>query len=255
MSRITTYREGVPCWADLTTPDVTASKDFYGELFGWTYQDTGEEGGGYQLATRHGIRVAGIAPGQPGQETGAAWLTYLAADDVDQVTARIREAGGTVRLEPTDVTDQGRMAIAVDPAGAPFGLWQGRSHGGSGLANEPGAFTWNENLSTDPATARAFYRQVFGYEYEPLPDLDYSVIKVAGHPAGGIGAQPPAIPEGTPSFWNTYFAAADTDQSCARIIELGGRILVEPVGTPYGRMAVGRDNVGASFCLIAAPKG
>ena len=35
----TTYASGEPCWADLQTPDVDAAKDFYGRLFGWTYQD------------------------------------------------------------------------------------------------------------------------------------------------------------------------------------------------------------------------
>ncbi|GAA2228667.1 MULTISPECIES: VOC family protein [Kitasatospora] len=254
MSRITTYREGVPCWTDLTTPDVTAGKQYYGELFGWKYEDTGEAGGGYQLATLHGLRVAGIGPRQPGDQAPPRWTAYLAADDVDQVATRIREAGGTVLMEPTDVTDQGRMAMAADPAGAAFGLWQGKSHGGSGLANEPGTFTWNENLSTDPATARSFYQQVFGYEYEAMPDMDYTVAKVAGNPVGGIGEQPSGVPAGAPSFWNTYFSVADTDRCCSRVVELGGRVEVEPFDTPYGRVAVVRDDLGAAFCLISQPE-
>ena len=33
-------------------------------------------------------------------------------------------------MEPMDVTDVGRMAVAVDPAGAVFGVWQARAFRG-----------------------------------------------------------------------------------------------------------------------------
>ena len=34
MSERTSYEPGVPSWADLSTPDVDASKRFYAGLFG-----------------------------------------------------------------------------------------------------------------------------------------------------------------------------------------------------------------------------
>jgi predicted enzyme related to lactoylglutathione lyase len=213
------------------------------------------------LATLRGEQVAGIGPqqpsrpGQPAQPS--AWTTYLWADDADRTAGKIEEAGGRLLMPPFEVMDQGRMAIAADPAGAVFGIWQGRKHKGSGLANESGTFVWNENLSTDPNAARDFYQRIFGYEYEPVeePSIDYTMIKVAGRPAGGIGEQPPAIPEGVPSLWNTYFAVTDTDEAAATIQKLGGQMLVEPNDTPYGRMAVARDNAGASFSVVTMPEG
>jgi predicted enzyme related to lactoylglutathione lyase len=253
MPEITAYREGVPCWVDLSAPDVARAMQFYGGLFGWDFTDTGEAGRGYQLATLGGRQVAGIGPKQPDQPGPSAWTTYLWADDADQVVSRVRAAGGTVLMGPVDVMDQGRVAIAADPAGAVFGIWQGTAHRGAQLGNEPGAFTWNENLSTDPAAARDFYQSVFGYEYEQLPDpsLDYVVIRVADRPVAGIGNQPPMVPAGTPSFWNVYFAVADTDRTVSRTQELGGQILVQPTDSPHGRLAVARDNGGAAFCVIA----
>lgn len=38
---------GAPCWIDLYTSDPDASRSFYGDLFGWTSEDAGEEFGGY----------------------------------------------------------------------------------------------------------------------------------------------------------------------------------------------------------------
>ncbi|MFE0462033.1 VOC family protein [Kitasatospora sp. NPDC058965] len=250
---MTEYREGVPCWVDLDAPDADRACAFYHDLFGWEFTDTGEPGGHYRIATLRGRRVAGVTAVPP--EVPSNWITYLAADDADQVAARIRDAGGHLLREPFDVMDAGRAALAKDPAGAVFGLWQGREHGGSGLANESGSFTWNENLSNDPRTARIFYTQIFGYDYDEIPGLDYTVIKVHGAPAGGIGELPSMLPPGAESFWSTYFAVTDTDMAAARVVELGGEVLVPPTDSPYGRLAVVHDDAGAFFCVISAPRG
>ena len=63
MSERTSYEPGVPSWADLTSPDVEASKRFYSGLFGWDAQDAGpaEETGGYAMFTLRGRNVAGLS--------------------------------------------------------------------------------------------------------------------------------------------------------------------------------------------------
>ena len=33
------YVQGTPNWIDLSTSDQGAAKEFYGELFGWTFDD------------------------------------------------------------------------------------------------------------------------------------------------------------------------------------------------------------------------
>ena len=48
-----------------------------------------------------------------------------------------------------EVLTAGRFAVAEDPAGSVFSLWQPGDHAGAGLVNEPGAFTWNELATTD----------------------------------------------------------------------------------------------------------
>lgn len=257
MAEMTRYSEGVPCWVDLGAPDVDRAKEFYAPLFGWDYADTGEETGHYQLALLRGLPVAGIMQQQPESPGPSAWTTYLWTEDADGTAKRIQDGGGALLFEPMDVTDQGRMAIASDPAGAVFGLWQGREHKGAGLANEPGSITWNDNLSTDPLAAREFYASVFGYGYEVVPapwdeSAEYAMIKVDDRPVGGIAGQPPMVPDGTPSFWNTYFSVADADAAVRAVEQGGGRVLV-PVGpAPYGRQAVVRDNGGAGFMLVDA---
>ena len=84
------------------------------------------------------------------------WNTYIATDDVDATAAKVVAAGGTMLLEPFDVMDAGRMAVAFDPTGGGFGLWQSGRHTGAQLANEPNALIWNELQTGDREAANAF---------------------------------------------------------------------------------------------------
>ena len=64
-----------------------------------------------------------------------------------------------------DVFDSGRMAFIVDPTGAQLGLWQPKNHIGAGIVNTVGAMCWNELLTRDAQTAKAFYSAIFGWEF------------------------------------------------------------------------------------------
>ena len=60
-----------------------------------------------------------------------------------------------------------------------------------------------------------------------------------------------AIPNSRdPAHWSVYFGSADTDATLARTVELGGRVVVGAEDTPYGRLAVAADPMGASFQLM-----
>ena len=111
MAERTSYEPGTPSWVDLTTPDLEASLRFYGELFGWEFEDAGEEAGHYHQALLRGKRVAGIGPNPPGSPPMTFWSTYFSGSDVDAHAKAITEAGGTVSFGPTDVMDQGRMLV------------------------------------------------------------------------------------------------------------------------------------------------
>ena len=93
------------------------------------------------------------------------WMTYLATSDADATAAKIKHAGGELVMEAMDVMDVGRMAVAIDPAGAVFGLWQAHTFPGAQVVNEPGAMCWNEQMSRDFEGSKAFYAAVFDYEY------------------------------------------------------------------------------------------
>ena len=255
VTRDTAWPAGTPCWVDLGAGDTAGAKAFYSGLFGWEIQEGPPEAGEYSLCAVGGRPVAGIGPKPGPPQTPPAWITYIASDDADETVRKIGAAGGKVMMGPVDVMDAGRMAVAADPGGAVFGVWQARGHSGAGLANEPGSLTWNENMSRDFDANAAFYRAVFGYDLGDMSSdgFRYATIDVDGRPVGGLGELDRDFPPEVPASWATYFGVADADAAVARAVELGGSVVRPAWDTPYGRMAVLADGQGAVFAIMSSP--
>ncbi|WP_322780198.1 VOC family protein, partial [Frankia sp. Cas4] len=118
MAEFMSYPAGTPCWVDLGSLDLEASRSFYSGLLGWEAQEVPDPGaGGYTMFTLRGKLVAGLGPlfgeGQP-----PTWNTYISVDDVDKTAEAVLGAGGRVLAGPMDVMEAGRMAVFTDPAGA-----------------------------------------------------------------------------------------------------------------------------------------
>jgi predicted enzyme related to lactoylglutathione lyase len=114
---------GAYAWADLITPDKDRAKEFYGDLFGWTGEDQGEEFGNYTLVKRGDEGLAGMMnPMQPGQPP--VWMPYFAADDVEATTKAATDAGAQVMVPPTPIPTVGTFSVIADPQGAVFALLQ-----------------------------------------------------------------------------------------------------------------------------------
>lgn len=257
VNRDTAWPEGTPCWVDLGVPDIKKAIDYYSAQFGWDIPLGGEEVGGYSVATIGGRQVAGVGPKMGGEQQPTMWTTYLAVDDADATAAKIKGAGGQIIMEPMDVMDLGRMAVAMDTTGGAFGIWQSRKHTGFQVANVPGSVTWNEHMSHDWETAKKFYEAVFGYEFEDMSGegFSYATLKIGGNMVGGIGGYPQEVPAGVPGSWTVYFGTADTDAAAATATRIGGTQEHAPVDTPYGRMAMVADDQGARYSLMSVQAG
>ena len=258
------YIPGVPCWIDTTQPDPEAAAKFYGELFGWELEETmpADAPGNYLQARLKGGLVAAISSQM---ESGpAVWNTYIWVDDADETAAKVREAGGTVAMEPFDIFDSGRMAWFADPEGAAFGVWQPKAHRGAQVVNEPGSVNFNGLHTRDLEGAKAFYGAVFGWEALPmgmwaLPAYgDHLEALNPGTRArtaelGGpsrfeeVVAAVTEIADDTPVHWDVTFGVADADATASRAAELGGTVLVPPFDAPWIRGTVIRDPQGATF--------
>jgi predicted enzyme related to lactoylglutathione lyase len=248
---------GTPVWIDLSTSDIAAASTFYRGLFGWNVPPGNESFGGYTMAFLDDAQVGGLMPKGP-DEAGMpdAWTIYLASDDAEASSAAVKTAGGSVVMEPMDVGDFGRMAIATDPAGALFGIWQPNTHTGFGVVNEKSAPVWFELLSRDFPASTAFYPAAFGVEVASMGEGDegpgYKTINAGGGQRAGImDAANGVLPDGVPSNWSVCFGVEDTDAAVARAQELGGNVIAPPSDTSWGRFAMLADPTGAIFTIIS----
>jgi predicted enzyme related to lactoylglutathione lyase len=247
------YRPGTFSWTDLSTTDQEGAKAFYGELLGWQAEDVPVgEGITYTMMSIDGKNVAAVSPLRADQrEQGIPpfWMSYVTVDDADAVAARVGELGGTVLAEPFDVLEAGRMAVLQDPQGAVFAIWQPRESIGAELVNAPGALTLNQLNTSDPEAAGRFYSDLFGWQVEPLEEVDQPYWRISNQGTLNAGMMN-LPPDGeAPPHWLVYFATEDLEASTRHISERGGEVVVPPMPVPAGRIAVTRDPQGAYFAL------
>jgi predicted enzyme related to lactoylglutathione lyase len=254
MPRRTAYAQGTPSWVDLQTTDASAAKSFYGGLFGWQFDDQPmPDGPPYSMALKNGEVVAGLytqSADMAAQGVPPMWSTYIAVDNVDSATQRVKSAGGQVLMPPSDVMDSGRMSFVADPSGAAVGLWQAKGHIGATLVNEPGTVIWNELITSNGEAAFAFYSEVLGLraEVSDMGGNPYTLFKAGD--AMVAGSMPPPM-EGIPNHWHVYFAVEDIDAALTKARELGANVVNGPYPTPIGPMATLSDPQGAMFSLFA----
>lgn len=257
MSELSKYTPGQFSWVDLMAPDRDASKQFYGELFGWEAVDEPTDQG--TVYTEFRIREKKIAGmGQMSDEMKAAgappvWSSYVSVDNADATAARVGELGGQVVMPVMQVMTVGRMAIFTDPEGAAFSIWEPGDHIGAEIVNEPGALCWNELATRDVTAAKTFYQALFGWECvtEDEGPSPYTEISLAGRANGGMLAIDASFPAEMPASWSPYFAVANCPETAERIQSLGGQVVAGPVEIPAGVFAACVDPQGAHFSVIA----
>jgi predicted enzyme related to lactoylglutathione lyase len=117
---------GDVAWTELFTRDVSRAKQFYGEVFGWTYDSFVMEGYEYTVAKTPEAAVVGISPVEVGpvNTTQAYWLSTVEVDDVDAAVATAAGLGAAIIQQPKDVPNIGRFAVMRDPNGAAIAMLQ-----------------------------------------------------------------------------------------------------------------------------------
>ncbi len=115
---------GALSWNELASLDMDASAQFYGELFGWSFEPMDSPQMPYRvIRNRDGHSNGGIRPVMP-PGTPPHWLVYFGADDVAAGLARVSELGGSELVGATPI-GPGTVGVAQDPQGAVFALYSG----------------------------------------------------------------------------------------------------------------------------------
>ena len=247
------YRPGKFVWYDLVTPDLESSKRFYGDLLGWSFE-TGPDSL-FTLVTMDDRLIGGMfdltrteADPEPGH-----WFSSVSVVDVDAAARAFAEAGGRVLTEPRELPNRGRYAVVTDDQGAEIVLL--RATGGDPLDRDavtPGEFLWTELWTRDAAAAVDLYADILGYTAERTDgERSYYVMSVGDRPRAGVGQLPPDLD--VDPAWLPYIAVRSAEDIAARVVVLGGEVVITPEATRNGTAAVIVDPSGAAFAVQEWP--
>lgn len=244
-----------PSWFDLMTPDPEAARAFYKGIFGWDYEIGDSASGHYSMAKIGDRNAAGMGKKPADAPYPSVWTVYFDVESADATVKAIEANGGSIMAPAMDVMEFGRMAIAIDPVGAPFGLWQPKLHTGAGVRDQHGAMGWQELHAPDTAKAREFYARVFQLEPVklPAPGMDYWTLDKGPKQFGGM-MNNKQLPPGVPPHWLVYFTVDSADAAAKAVTAGGGKVMQPPMDTPYGRLAVCVDPWQAAFAVVQPAK-
>jgi len=128
-SEMTKPRSGEVSWNQLVAKNTNAAGNFYGQLFGWRSAPFVPEGmpagtAPFTLFKTEPEMMGGVAGMVQAQhpELPSQWIPYVVVDDVDAALAHAIQLGATVRVPVKSIGEFGRIAVIIDPQGAPVGL-------------------------------------------------------------------------------------------------------------------------------------
>lgn len=105
-------------YIELAMNDLTEAKRFYGEAFGWQFNDYGPEYVGIQKTG--GGEVGGMCVATAPPAKGA--LVILYSQDLEASVAGVTAAGGKIVVEPFAFPG-GRRFHFTDPTGNELAVW------------------------------------------------------------------------------------------------------------------------------------
>ena len=258
-------------WHDLLTHDAEAAQEFYGDLFGWSFESSIEAPGRYWDIKRDGRVIASMLAVGRDEVDSPLWLVSVSVADVDGAASRAGDLGATITVEPSELPNRGRYAVVEDLQGAFLVLLRSSSgdppDGGEVAA---GAWLWSELWTTDAAAAVSFYEGLLGYRsegvaarFEDVPDDEYGegvadgqspVIFFAMYRDDKLRAGIHQLPSDAVSYWLPYVAVRDVSGMAARAAELGGKVLLPPEAVRNGEAAILVDPTGAPFGIQEWPR-
>jgi hypothetical protein len=244
---------GKVVWADLVTPNLQQSEQFYAGLFGWSFQPVPGDRN-FAIALANGRPVGGLVqrPMPSDHLHHPAWLTFLAVPDVGAAERAAMANGGKVLSPTKNYPQRGRQAVLSDPDGAVFAVLSSSSGDPPDERADPGEWIWSSLLAPRPDQEAAFYRTLFGYEVVDLPRDDsarHLILSSDEYARAGIHALPADSTHH--AHWLNFVRVDDAAVAASKAVELGGRVLVQPhIDRHGGAVAVIADPTGAPVGLM-----
>jgi hypothetical protein len=251
----TEHHTGKIVWADLVTPDLAAAEKFYGGLFGWTFHSIRAGSSDYAVAMLDGRPIGGLMekPIPAGEHHQSAWLTFMAVGDVDGAKRSAVAHGAKVLADSRSYPMRGRQCVLSDPEGAVFAILASSSGDSPDYLPVSGEWIWSSLHAKDAGAEAAFYQELFGYDVFDLQSddgLEHLILSTDDYARASANSLPGGSSRQHP-HWLNFVRVDNAASMTAKVIAMGGHVLVEPrVDRHGGMLAVVADPAGAPFGLM-----
>jgi predicted enzyme related to lactoylglutathione lyase len=242
------WRYGQFTWRELLTPDIAKSRGFYGELFGWAFEEVPMPAGAYTIIKLGERQLGGIFKLPDGAPFPPYWGGYISVENADRALKAVADKGGKLLMPATDVEGVGRFAPFMDATGAVVSVVQ-PSAPGDPVPERPEVhdFCWESLTTTDAAKSKDFYAAVAGWKTITGPDSGMTIFAPGEKQVADIQTAPP----GMHSNWLSHVVVQKLEASRDKAAKLGAKVLMPLVDIPkIGRMAVISDPSGAALSLF-----
>ncbi len=253
------HHAGKVIWADLVTPDIDAAKQFYSQLFGWTFRDVPSPKTDIAVAYINGHPVAGFVHREiaTGEQRQPAWLTYIAVSDVNAAKKVALAHGAKVLSDVRSYPKRGQQAILADPQGAVFAVLASSSGDPADDLADPGEWIWSSLIAKDTDAEATFYQNIFGYEVfdasdddDDRTDNDHFVLSTDDYARASVNPLSARSASGH-AHWTNFVRVTNVTDSAARAVSLGGKVLIPPhIDRNGGQIAIVADPTGAPVGLM-----
>jgi hypothetical protein len=245
-------------WGDLVTSDVAVAADFYGQVFGWTFETYGGDNDleTYTLALADGLPIGGLVFDQRALKDkvpSARWIGLISVPNVRAAADAVTKAGGKVMVAPVMLGERGETAVFQDREGTPFGVVRSRNGDPADYAGDVNEWVWLDLWTGDVGRAADFYRTVVGYEVLPLQQegLRKGVHLVSGGFVRAGIMQKKDVRDS--SVWLPYLRVADAAATASKARAAGGKVIREPVSLGRAIVAIIADPTGAPVGIAQLP--
>ena len=232
-------------FADLSTYNVTVAKQFYTNVFGWSFYNEDD----YHLALSKSKTICGVyeTPQKfKDMNMPSFWMSYIQVNNIQSTVNKVKELGGIVELVDLSLPI-GKIALIRDPLGAGFTIYEGHKLN-SRYHNTPNAMIWNELFVSDVNKVKSFYESLFNWSIKLEENKRYIIENSASKPIGAIQEVSNSV-KGNKEYWSVYFGVNSLEDIKRSVMKYNGNLLYED-----NNMVVLEDPFGAFFHAVSIYK-